>query len=159
MGKVLGSFTNGYPGAIARSVDDIVVSHAAGATIPFGVPVVFNPLKTAVVPFASTHTVEDLVGIAVRVPSKTPDAYDSSTAQYNPREMADVLVRGTAVVQCISGTPAPGGAVYIVKANGKFAAEAATAGTDNVLVPHMKWRGAKDSNNRAEVVVLIRNIT
>ena len=157
MGKVLSTFTNGYPGAIARSVDDIVVSHAASATIPFGTPVAFNPLKTGVVPFASTHTAEDFLGIAVRAPSKTPDTYDSSTAQYNIREMADILTRGTTVVQCISGTPAAGSPVYIVKANGKFAAEASTAGTEHLLIPNMKFRGPKDGSNRAEVVILSRN--
>ena len=41
MGKVLRKFINGYPGAISRAVDDVVVSlkNASGGPIPFGAPV------------------------------------------------------------------------------------------------------------------------
>ena len=158
MGKVLNGFDNGYPGAISRGVDDIVIPMGTMAFngIAFGLPVAYDSTKTGVTPFAATHTAEDFVGIAVRSASKTPSAYGSSQGQYNSQEMVDVLVRGSTVVQCVTGTPAPGGAVYILKANGRFSAEAATGGTDNVLIPNMKFRGTKDSYGYAEAVILER---
>ena len=41
MGKVLSTFDIGWPGAISRSVDDIVISKKNGGStaIPFGAPV------------------------------------------------------------------------------------------------------------------------
>ena len=41
MGKVLNAFGYGYPGAVTRSVDDIVISvrNASETDIPFGAPV------------------------------------------------------------------------------------------------------------------------
>ncbi len=158
MGKVLASFLPGYPGAISRSVDDIVEAYAVGGpnSIAFGLPVVLNAQKTGVVPFASTNVAADLIGVAARSASKTPNEFGSNTAQYNQNDMADILVRGSVVVICYSGTPAVDGAVYIIKSNGRFSADASTAGVDNVLIPNAKWRGGKDSSNRAELVILER---
>ncbi len=159
MGKVLRSFDPGWPGAVSRSVDDVIVPMAV--TVPsgvaFGLPVVLNSQKTGVIPFASTHSADDFIGVAVRSAAKTPDAYGSNQAQYNQTEMADILVRGSAVVQCYTGTPAPGGPVYIHKASGYFSAEASTGGTDNVLLPNVKFRGLKDLYDRVEIVILERN--
>ena len=41
MGKVLGTFTNGFTGAVSRSIDNIIVSmkNGSGGEIPFGAPV------------------------------------------------------------------------------------------------------------------------
>ena len=142
MGKVLASFLPGYPGAISRAVDDIVKPMAVGGpnAIDFGLPVVLNAGKTGVVAFASTNTADDFVGIAVRSAAKTPNEY------------------GSAVVVCYSGTPAMDGAVYIIKANGRFSADASTGGVDNVLIPNAKWLGGKDSSNRAEIVITERSL-
>ena len=161
MGKVLSGFKNGFAGAISRSVDDVVVPMAVTGVngIEYGRPVVFNNQKTGVVPFASTSTAADIVGIAVRSAVKTPDTYGSNAGKYNRKDMADILVRGSAAVFCAGGTPTAGSPVYIVKADGTFTAEASTGGTDNLLVPNMKFRGAKDSMAIAEVVILTRNNT
>ncbi len=161
MGKVLSSFKNGYAGAISRSVDDVVISMPVWGNNPveFGRPVVLNTQKTAVIPFTSTSTAADIVGISVRSASKTPGTYGSNASNYSRKEMADILVRGSAVVFCASGTPTAGSPVYIVKADGTFTAESATDGTDNLLVPHMHFRGPKDTSAMAEVVILTRNIT
>ena len=45
MGKVLSRFTNGFTGAVSRSVDNIVSSmgNASGGDIPFGAPVFLQP--------------------------------------------------------------------------------------------------------------------
>ena len=160
MGKVLASFAPGFPGAISRAVDDIVKPMAVGASggIAFGLPVVMNAGKTAVIPFASTNVADDFIGIAVRSGAKTPNEYGSNTAQYNQHEMADILVRGSAVVVCYSGTPALAGAVYIIKSNGRFSADASFSGTENVLIPNAKWLGGKDSSNRAEIVITERSL-
>lgn len=160
MGKVLASFLPGYPGAISRAVDDIVKPMAVGGAnaIDFGLPVVLNAGKTGVVAFASTNTADDFVGIAVRSGAKTPNDYGNNTGKYNQNEMADILVRGSAVVVCYSGTPAMDGAVYIIKANGRFSADASTGGVDNVLIPNAKWLGGKDSSNRAEIVITERSL-
>ena len=51
MGKVLDAFGYGYPGAVTRSVDDIVISvrNASGVDIPFGAPVFMT--ENGAVPF------------------------------------------------------------------------------------------------------------
>ena len=97
MGKVLKTFTHGYAGAIARSLDDVVVSFPNKSPNPlaFGVPVALSQDKTGVVPFdGSTHTAANFVGVTVRNPSKTPDAYGSDVSAYAAGDLADVLVRG-----------------------------------------------------------------
>ena len=158
MGKVLNTFENGWLGAISRSVDDIVEAYAVTATdgVGFGIPVVLNTQKTGVVPFASTNVADDFIGITVRSASKTPDTYGSNEAKYNRKEMADVLTRGSVIVNCLAGTPEPNGNVYIHPGTGKFVAVADIQGADNILIPNAKWRGGKDTYHRAEVLINVR---
>ena len=156
-GKVLDTFTHGWPGTISRAVDDVVVSFANrhSAAIAWGVPVVRDPAGTGVVPFTPTSTAEDFVGFTVRSASKTPDTYGGDTGRVNPGEMADVLVRGSMTVEVSAGTPAPGGKVYLVKATGAVSASADAA--NNVELPSVRFRAAKDASRRAEIVILTRN--
>ena len=76
MGKVLNAFGYGYPGAITRSVDDIVISirNASETDIPFGAPVFMT--ENGAVPFDLTSPQEfaAFLGFAVRVSDKTPEA-------------------------------------------------------------------------------------
>ena len=77
MGKVLSVYTNGWPGSIARALDDVVVSQTnrSGADLAFGVPVAMSPAGDGVVPFdPASHTGADFVGVTVRAPAKTPDS-------------------------------------------------------------------------------------
>ena len=157
-GKVLDTFTHGWPGTISRSVDDIVVAHAnrSNAPIAYGVPVVLDSTKTGVIPFASTSAAADLVGFTVRSGSKTPDTYGSDASAYNPGEIAEVLVRGSMTVAVESGNPIPGGKVYLVKATGAISASADA--TNNVELTNVRFRSTKDSGRRAEIVILTRNL-
>ena len=56
MGKVQEFFGNGCPGAVSRSVDEIVISlrNASETEIPFGAPVFLA--ANGAVPFASFRT-------------------------------------------------------------------------------------------------------
>ena len=58
MGKVITEFDLGWPGAISRSVDDIVISMKNNSTepIPFGVPVFLSSDGSGVEPFANTDS-------------------------------------------------------------------------------------------------------
>ena len=77
MGKVQAVFGNGSPGAITRSVDDIVISvkNAYSGEIAFGTPVFLE--AGGAVPFntAAPQEYSSFLGFAVRVADKTPDTY------------------------------------------------------------------------------------
>ena len=77
MGKVLASFTNGYAGAVSRSIDDIIVSfpNAGNVSIPFGAPVFLQQSSGGGIPFASGLDMSTFLGFAVRSASKTPETY------------------------------------------------------------------------------------
>lgn len=162
MGKVLNTFTNGFPGAVSRAADDIVTAmpnREESAALGYGVPVVLDSAKKGVKLFMPSSAAADLVGLTVRSGSKTPDAYGSSVSEYAPGEMADVLVRGSTVVHLEAGTAAPGGSLYVRKATGKLVVGAeGTGGADTVELSHIRFRTAKDVNNNAEVVILERNL-
>ena len=91
MGKVLSTFDKGWPGAISRSIDDVVVSlkNVDETPIPFGAPVFLTDNGDGVVNFIpnGSQTFERFVGFAVRAASKTPDTYpegqDMSAGQGN----------------------------------------------------------------------------
>ena len=77
VGKVQAVFGNGSPGAITRSVDDIVISvkNAGEGDIAFGTPVFLA--SGGAVPF-NTESPQDFssfLGFAVRIADKTPDTY------------------------------------------------------------------------------------
>ena len=159
MGKVLDSFMHLFPGAVSRTADEIVISlKNAGNGAIYPGTAVFLAADGGVTAVRPGSTFDEFVGIAVRSGAKTPNDYGNNTGKYNQNEMADILVRGSAVVVCYSGTPAMDGAVYIIKANGRFSADASTGGVDNVLIPNAKWLGGKDSSNRAEIVLTERSL-
>ena len=158
MGKVLSAFQNGFAGAIARSVDDVVVAMAnrSGGPVGFGMPVALAPDGLGVVPFdGANHTAADFVGVTVRAPAKTPDAYGSSEAGYASGDLADVLVRGHVVVRCTAGTPAPGDAAAIVSSTGAFGAG---SGEGYITLNNARFSGVKDTPGMAEIVLTQRNV-
>ena len=159
MGKVLRKFINGYPGAVSRSADNIIISvrNAAGTEIPFGAPVFLVSGQNACRLFEADVTGPEMfLGIAVRAADKTPDVYGSSEAAYGTGDPVDVLVRGTTVVS-VDSAAAPGAGVYIRKSDGKFVAAAGAEGT-TVQMPNMAVRTARDSARCCEVVVTKRNV-
>ncbi len=158
MGKVLKKFLNGYPGAISRSVDDIVVSlkNGSGSAIPFGAPVFLLSGEKACAGFdAATSAPESFLGFAVRAAEKTPDVYGSNLASFAPNDPVDVLVRGSVVLQ-FAGSAVPGASVYIRKSDGAIVTSAGAEGT-TLLLPNVTVRSVRDANQCAEVVVRSRN--
>ena len=150
-GKVL-TWTNGFPGTISRSIDDIIESIASGestASIAFGAPVALY--NGAVVNTSADHT--DIIGIAIRT-VKTEETYGGGDPAYKPHEMVDVLKRGSVAVLVSNGSPAAGGKVYVVKATGAIRTSADSSNT--VEMAGWKFKGGKDSNNVAEIVLTER---
>ena len=169
MGKVLNAFGYGYPGAVTRSVDDIVISvrNASETDIPFGAPVFMT--ENGAVPFdlESPQEFASFLGFTVRVADKTPDAYptgqfndagnNGETGAWKAGDLMEVLVRGTiALASTVSGTR--GGKLYIRKSDGKLTATAGSSGStvllENVRIrnPRAGWSGC------CEAVVNRRNI-
>lgn len=149
-GKVLKNFTNGWAGQISRSIDDVVEAFPNGeatAHIAFGAPVALD--SNGKVKNISATNADDLIGVAVRT-IKTENTYAGNDPDYLPKEMVDVLKRGTIAVHVTSGTPAPKGKVYIVKATGAFVT---AADSTNTLETNWKFKGTKDANDIAEIVI------
>ena len=169
MGKVLNAFGYGYPGAVTRSVDDIVISvrNASETDIPFGAPVFMT--ENGAVPFdlESPQEFAGFLGFAVRVADKTPDAYpagqfkgagnNGETGAWKTGDLMEVLVRGTiALASTVSGTR--GGKLYIRKSDGKLTASAGASGS-SVLLENVRIRRSRDAFSPCcEAVVNKRNI-
>ena len=159
MGKVLSTFRNGYPGAVSRSNDDIIISlrNASGGPVPFGAPVFLVPGENACRAFdAASATSAAFLGIAVRIPDKTPDTYGSSQGAYAPDDPVDILVRGSCVLD-FESTASVGASVYVRKSDGKIVTVPGAEGT-TVLLPGVTVRTPRDSGRCAEVTVTRRNL-
>lgn len=180
-GTAIGTdFNFGFPGAIARHGEELVKSRpvSTGATaIPFGSPVVLHAsggvTDGTVEAFGASNVADDFIGIACRRIKQATGAGDVNFGKYYDTDICDILERGSIMVLCPTGNPQPGGAVYIrVLANAGDYPDAqvgdieAVSDTDddgngnttynNLLIPNCKWRGTKDSNNVAELVILER---
>ena len=152
-GKVY-SITNGFPGTISRSIDDVVESFAnteSTDAIVFGAPVVLDATNNGVNNISADNT--NVIGIAVRV-AKTNNTYGVDDAKYNPKDMVDVIKRGTVVVAVSNGFPAAGGTVHIVKATG--AIRTSQDSTNTIEMSGWKFKGPKDVNGNAEIVLTER---
>ena len=159
MGKVLKKFTNGWPGAVSRSIDNIILAmkNGSGADIPFGTPLFLTPTENSCKPFdASTSTPENFLGFAVRAADKTPDTYGSDLAAFGPDDPVEVLTRGSTVL-CFENNVYAGASVYIRKSDGKLVTSPGAEGT-TVLLPGVTVRSARDANHCVEVVLTKRNI-
>ena len=139
MGKVLAKFTNGCAGAIARSLDDVVVALAnrSDTALAFGVPVARSTGKDG------------------GIPSKTPDTYGASEGSYAPHDLVDVLVRGHIVVKCVGSGVGLGDPVSIFKTTGGFG-----VGTGDNYIPldNVRISAAPDSNYMTEILLTTRNL-
>ena len=161
MGKVLTLFTNGNPGAISRSVGDVVttfVNKESTADIAFGAPVMIETNAMGVVNFTTTiasdaDTTAQIHGIAVRT-AKTPDTYGSNVAAYHPGEHVDVLTSGCCVIHIASGSPRPGAKVYWTSAG--FTATYTQHAVAEIT--NMHFKSGKDANGNAEVLISPRII-
>ena len=171
MGKILSHFDIGWPGAISRSVDDIVVSlkNAGSDPIPFGKPVFLTDDGSGVVAFINngSQTFERFVGFAVRSASKTPDTYPASqdmgiiageqAGAWNPGEVVEVLVRGCIAVRTSAGFGA-GDKVYIRKSDGMLVSNPGSEGS-TLLLENCRIKVPQESSGGcSEVLVTTRNI-
>ena len=152
------NFQNGYPGAISRSVDDVVVSlkNAGGASVPFGAPVFKVSGERSCKLYQDGVTAEDFIGFAVRVPVKTPETFGSKTACYAENDPVDVLTRGSVILE-LANSARPGDAVYLRKVDGKLVTTPGSEGT-TIQLPNCTVRSSRDTAHFAEVVVTKRNI-
>ena len=152
-GKVL-TFMNGFPGNVSRSIDDVIESRANAdvTAIAFGAPVAL--VAGGVKNVSATYT--DVIGIAVRT-IKTEKTYGGNDPEYAPKEMVDVLKRGTVSVLVdgvLTNAPVDGGKVYIVKATGAIVAAADS--TNTLEMANWRFKGAADANGIAEIVLTER---
>ena len=165
MGKVQEAFGIGSPGAVSRSIDDIIISvkNAGSADIPFGAPVFMT--TGGAVPFntASPQEFAAFLGFAVRIADKTPDTYplgqfgDPPAGVWHPGDVMEVLVRGGIAVT-LAANGMSGGKVYIRKSDGKLTPEAGESGT-TVLLENVRIRNPRNTYSPcAEVIVNERNI-
>lgn len=165
-GQVIGkSLLRGFFGNVARSVDTIIEAsqnQEASAAIAFGAPVVLKSDGTGVINWGSSNIATDFAGIAVRE-VKTETVYGSNVAQYDAKDVMDVLKRGSVIVKCTMDTtattaPVKGAGVYIRKATGEFVAAAeGSSGADTVALDNVVWgQNGVDANGAAELVILKR---
>ena len=159
MGKVLHTFTNGYPGAVSRSIDNIIISlrNASDGPIAFGAPVFLVSGEQACRGFAAeSSTAAQFLGFAVRAADKTPDTYGSDTASYAKDDPVDILVRGSTVLH-FANAATPGCSVYIRKSDGAVVTSAGAEGT-TLQLPNVTVRTVRDGDRGAEVVITKRNV-
>ena len=156
MGKVLSTFVNVYPGAISRSVDDIVITmvNTSDAAIKFGDAVFLDSVGKGAKGWYNGAAMTGFLGVATRIGVKTPDTYTGNEGQYNPGDIMSIIVRGSVCVAVDSGTVAQTGKVYLNASTGKFTATS----TDNTELTNCKFRGDKGNNGCAEIVITSRNI-
>ena len=165
MGKVLREFLRGWPGAVSRSKDDVIVSLKNGGPDPiaFGAPVFLGTDGGVVNYEDGVSTPDRFAGFAVRVPDKTPGSYPAgqdaaySAGAFAPDEPADILVRGSVAVPVNTSGAKTGDKVYIRVADRKLVTAAGESGT-TVELPNVTVRGTRDSRGNCEVTVTKRNL-
>ena len=165
MGKVQSTFLNGSPGAISRSVDDIVISlkNVGEVDIPFGAPVFLTTGGAIGFSTSSPQDFTTFLGFAVRVADKTPDTYpvgqfnDNQAGAWKPGDVMEILVRGGIVIT-LAANGNLGGNVYIRKSDGKLTPEAGSSGT-TVQLQNVRIRNPRRTGDTCcEVIVNERNI-
>lgn len=159
MGKVIREFMTGFPGAVSRSLDNVIISmrNDEDVPIPFGAPVFQAAGENACRLFnAETSTQTAFLGFAVRAADKAPDVYGESEAAFAPNDPVDVLVRGSTVLT-FANNANPGSNVYIRKSDGSIVTSPGAEGT-TLQLPNVTVRSTRDSQNRAEVVLKNRNL-
>jgi len=158
-GKVLSNFMNCFPGSISRSADDIVVSlkNQGTAAIEPGEPVFLSADGKGVTKTQTDSAFSRFVGIAVRIPSATPNVYGEDVRKYEANDPVDVIVRGSVVVKLENEMADAGGAVHLTLADGTFTTEAVT--DETIQLANCSWRrSAELGDGCAEVVIRERNI-
>lgn len=160
---------HGFAGCYARQPDMIVETRPAGGEtpIPFGAALVYGT-KPEVVAAGSGFTAANFAGVAGCEIKSALTYLDQQAGQYAPGEPVSVFQRGSINVKCAGGTPAVGGAVYILAAEseqgdltnakvGDFVASAdSTTSANTVQLTNCQWGGPADANGIAELVILTK---
>ena len=158
------SLNYGYPGNVSRGNDTVIINRRVKeGEIPFGAAAIMET-DNSVKAFGATNVATDFIGVAVREVKQTADYYNV-TGIYYENEPADIITRGSVMVQVRVGTPTARGKVYIrVAANeaipdgviGGFEAEA--DGVNTIELSNVVFTtGQIDANKVAEVTILSRN--
>jgi len=165
MGKVQNVFGYGSPGAVTRSVDNIVIAvrNASDRDIPFGAPVFMTDYGAVPFDTANPQEFETFLGFAVRVADKTPDTYprgqftDAQAGVWSAGDVMEVLVRGS-IALSTNQAGSKGGKLYIRKSDGKLTTSAGASGT-TVLLENVRIRTPRnDWSACCEAVVNRRNL-
>ena len=160
---------HGFAGCYARQPDMIVETRPAGGStpIPYGTPLVYGTAP-AVVAAGAGFTAAKFAGVAGFEIKSALTYLDQQAGQYAVGEPVSVFQRSSINVKCTGGTPAVGGAVYILAAEseqgdltnaavGDFVASAdSTTGANTVQLTNCQWGGPADANGIAELVILTR---
>lgn len=157
-GKVIGTSLNyGYPGNVSRVSDTVIMSFPVGGStnIKFGEPVAFDPTTNKIVAVSAATVGSTIIGFAVR---RIGQPYEDSSDgwYYKPGDVADVLVRGSIIVEIETSTGiAARGKVYLDTTTGKIT----SVSTSNTEIPNAIFSTGKvDTNKTVEVTVTERGI-
>ena len=154
MGKVQTNFNSFIPGAISRSIDDVVQYYAnvGTADIAFGDPVFYKAAAKGIVGHSdAAASANTFIGFAVRHPSQTPEEYGSNEAVYQPGDMVSVLVRGSICVNIVAAATV--GAPVYMDANGKITGTSAST----TAIPNAVFRTV--AYPKAEIAVTKRTMS
>jgi hypothetical protein len=154
----------GFPGSFTRSSDTVVVNRVSASEIPFGGAVKLNGDNT-VAAFDATGTVDNFVGVAVRIVKQQQSIFEK-VGSYRNGELSDVLVRGSIAVSFAgTGTPTAGGPVYVritlnsALPNAKIGdIEAAGDGVNSVKLTNARFTTGIVDNELVEITVTERRI-
>lgn len=165
-GQTIGkTMSHGYAGSYSRQPDMIVETHPLGGTekLEFGAAVLYG-VNGAVVPFGTSGTAADFLGVAVKEVKSAADYFNQNVGSYQPGEAVPVMKRGCVNVICQNGTPAADGTVYVrTKENASYpnavigGFEASADSTNSVALTNARWKGSADANGVAELCILTRN--
>ena len=161
---------HGFAGCYARQPDMIVETRPAGGSTPilFGTALKYGTKVgdiTPVIPMGAGSTAAQFAGVA-GFEIKSAVAWPTQDGQYAVGEPVSVFQRGSINVKCTGGTPALGGAVYILVAEseqgdltnaavGDFVASAdSTTSSNTVQLTNCQCGGPADANGIAELVIL-----
>ena len=158
MGKVLDSFLHLFPGAVSRTADEIVISlKNAGNGAIYPGTAVFLAADGGVTAVRPGSTFDEFVGIAVRIPSHTPETYGANVAPYGVNDPVDILVRGCVAVAIENANTVVGGEVHLNLSDGTYAVEEEEDVT--IQLENCSWRRSGSSADHcAEIVIRERNL-
>ncbi len=158
-GKAIGkTLPFGYRGNVSRTPDTVIQAYTnvGNTNIPYGAPVVYDAANKGVRAVKSDdNDATAIVGIAVRHIGQ-PKADAPTGWYYGPKDVVDVLVRGSCMVELKATTGiAARGQVYVDPTDG----ELTSVSTSNLALPNTQCStGEYDSDKIAEVSILARSI-